>query len=105
LDRSDAIVKIDVIGSQPFETSVNGSGNVSATTHARNSFTLLIRVATELCSQDDLVSPAADRAADKSLVVTLAVDVGSINKVDAEIKYPFNGGQRFFLFNWVINAR
>jgi len=47
----------------------------------------------------------SDRAADKSLVVTLAVDVASINKVDAEIKYPFNGGQRFFLFNWVINAR
>jgi hypothetical protein len=66
------ILKVDVIGSQPFEASVNRRGNVSATTHAGNSFTLLIRVAAELCGQDDLVSPAADRATDESFVVTLA---------------------------------
>ena len=73
------IVKVDVIGSQPFEASVNRRGNVSATTHARNSFTLLIRVAAKLCGQNDLVSPAVDRTADESFIVTLTVDVGGIN--------------------------
>src|SRR5208337_617966 len=96
--RIDAVlvVEVNVLDAQPLQTSIAGLLDVvglaadTADTGVRG-----IAVYPEFCGQHDLAALALDRASDEFFVLVRPVDIGGVQKSDAEFERTVNGCDRF----------
>src|ERR1700682_443139 len=96
--RIDAmlVIEVNVLDAQPLQTSIAGLLHVVGLTADAAG----IRIAgitdnPELCSQHDLVALALDRSPDELFVFVWSVDVGRIEKINAEFERAMNSRDRF----------
>src|SRR5271169_3858303 len=90
------IIEVNVLNAQPLQTSVAGLLHiVRLAIDATNLRVARIADNPELCRQHHLVALALDCTSDEFFVFVRPVDVGGIEKVDAEFKRPMNGRDRF----------
>lgn len=62
----------------------------------------LCRGRCRICGEEDFIADTANGFADENFVVTVAVDVGGVEKVHAEIERAMDGSDRFGIFTDAI---
>src|SRR5882762_9758570 len=89
------IVEVNVLNAQPLQTSFAGLLHVvGLPADATGAGIAGIADNSELCGQYDLVAPALDRTSDELFVRVWPVDVGGVEKIDAEFERAMNGRDR-----------
>ena len=90
------VIEVDVFDGQPLQTSFTGFFHVvGLAADATGGGIAGIADNPELCGYYDLVALALDGASDEFFVNVRPVDVGGVEKVDAEFERPMNGRDRF----------
>src|ERR1700686_1207865 len=96
--RIDAmlVIEVNVLDAKPLQTSFAGLLHVvGLAADAAVTWVAGIADNPELCGQHDLVALALDRASDELFVLVRPVDVGGVEKIDAEFEGAMNGRDRF----------
>jgi hypothetical protein len=90
------VVEIDGLDSQALQAGFAGSAHVfRLAVHSANVGVLGIANDAEFRGQYKLIALALEGAADQFFVFVRTVDIGGIEKVDAEFERPVNGGDGF----------
>src|SRR5579872_6639450 len=77
------VVKVDNLHSQPAKAGFACLADVSGATVDSQKAPTLIPHDTEFCGQHHWVAPSLDGAANQSLIIAAAVDVGGVEQIDA----------------------
>ena len=91
------VVEVDRVDAEPLEARLAAATHVGGAAVDADEGAIAAAHIAELGCEDDLLAAVADRAADKLLVLAHAVDVGGVEKIDAELDGPMDGGDRFRL--------
>src|ERR1700693_3098196 len=90
------VIEVDVLDAQPLQTSFAGLLHIVGLA-ADAAVTGVAGIADnpELCGQHEFVALALDRASDEFFVLVRPVNVGGVEKINAEFERAMNGRDRF----------
>src|SRR5579872_1454309 len=106
--RIDAvlIVKIDGIDAQPAQACLARPFHIIGfAAHSAHGWIGGITDDAEFCSEKNPVALAFDRPPNQFFVLVWAVDIGGIEKIDAQIESAMNGGYRFVVVTAAVELR